>query len=116
MVKYELYNPKKIYITPSGAIADSEWVYNNYPASKSFKYIVGTDEAGETMFEFQSFQSLKSLNNIPISLSDEEAILQMEAIRNAPPEVDETPTAEERIAAAMEFQNMMSIPDETTTS
>lgn len=114
MIKYEIYNPEKTYVFMSGNLATPEEVARQYPASKTIKFVVETDDYGESMYGFQSFTSLKTLMGIDSSLNDKDALAEMEAIRNAPPEVDETPTAEERIAAAMEFQNMMSIPDETT--
>ena len=43
----------------------------------------------------------------------EEKIAKLEEIINAEPEVDTTPSADERIAAALEAQVMMSLPDET---
>ena len=43
-------------------------------------------------------------------MSDEEALAAIEYFEDNPPEPE--PTAEERIAAMMEFQVMMSLPDE----
>ena len=37
----------------------------------------------------------------------------IEEIVNTPQEVDDTPSAEERIAAALEYQVVASLPDET---
>ncbi|MCI9577016.1 MAG: hypothetical protein HFJ84_10325, partial [Clostridiales bacterium] len=45
-------------------------------------------------------------------LSEGEAIAKLEEIINTPPEepqIDDSPTPTERIAAAMEYQNLMSM-------
>ena len=51
--------------------------------------------------------------NIDQSLSTEEKIAKIEEIINTVPEPDTAPTAEERIAAALEYQVMASLPDDT---
>ena len=68
-----------------------------------------------------AFNSLKSNYQIDASLSDDEALAQIEEIMNTPQEVEEdtTPTPEERIAAALEYQALSSMEDtteETTTT
>ena len=58
------------------------------------------------------FSLLRSIYQIDPSMSDNEALAAIEEIKNTPPEVDDTPSAEERIAAALEYQVMSSLPDE----
>ena len=48
---------------------------------------------------------------IDASLSESEALAKIEEIINTEPEVDTTPSAEERIAAALEYQNLTSMED-----
>jgi hypothetical protein len=49
--------------------------------------------------------SLRNIFMIDESRTEEEAIIEIETIMNTP--VEQPVTAEERIAAAMEFQNLM---------
>lgn len=62
------------------------------------------------MFALQNLSAMRTFYNIDKSLSEDEAIAKMQEIVNTPPPEPE-PSAEERMAAAMEFQNMMTLPD-----
>lgn len=62
------------------------------------------------MFALQNLSAMRTLYNIDKSLSEDEAIAKIQEIVNTPPPEPE-PSAEERMAAAMEFQNMMTLPD-----
>ena len=53
-------------------------------------------------------QRLLLIMGIDSNLSDEESIRQIENLRNAPPPEPEV-SAEERIAAALEFQNVLNM-------
>ena len=101
MKKLLIYDRKTTYMYPSGKVATPEVVAKDYEASQAFKFVIETDEAQEVMYGFYPFSSLKSRYEIDSSLSDEEAIAQIEEIMNTPEEVVEAePSAEERIAAA----------------
>lgn len=112
MKKIELYTGNKIYMFPNGDIATKEKMLASFPAVLTFPHIIETDEAGEVAFAVQNLAATCSMYNIDLSLSTEEKITKIEEIINAVPEVDTTPTAEERIAAALEAQTLMSMPDE----
>lgn len=62
------------------------------------------------MFALQNLSAMRTFYNIDKSLSEDEAIAKIQEIVNTPPPEPE-PSAEERMAAAMEFQNMMTLPD-----
>lgn len=62
------------------------------------------------MFALQNLSAMRTFYNIDKSLSEDEAIAKIQEIVNTPPPEPE-PSAEERIAAAMEFQNMMTLSD-----
>ena len=115
MKKIELYTGDKIYMFPNGDIATKERMLEQFPAALTFDHIIETDEAGEVAFAVQNLSAMCSLYQIDTSLSTEEKITKLEEIVNAEPEVDTTPSAEERIAAALEAQVMMSLPDDTVT-
>lgn len=106
--KIEKYTGDKTYMFPNGAIATKEAVLKQFPAALSFAHFVETDENGEIMWAFQNLSAMRTMYEIDSSLSEEEALAKIEEIINTPPPEPE-PSAEERMAAAMEFQNMMSL-------
>lgn len=108
MIKIEKYNGSKTYMFPNGDLATPEVVKEKFPAVLTFAHIVETDEAGQVMFAIQNLAAIKSQMGIDSNLSDEESIKQIENIRNAPAPEPEV-TAEERIAAALEFQNVLNM-------
>lgn len=110
----EKYNGEKVYMFPNGVLATKEAVLEQFPAALAFSHIVETDEAGEVMFALQNLSAMRSMYEIDKSLSEAEAIAKIQEIVNTPQEIDDTPTAEERIASALEYQVMASLPDEET--
>lgn len=105
----EKYTGEKTYMFPNGDIGTPEKVYAQWPAAKSFTFIVETDEGGEVMWGFDNLSAICSMEGIDKILSEEEKIAKIQEIRNTVPEVDNTPSAEERIAAALEYQNVMAM-------
>ena len=108
MVKIEKYNSEKMYMYPSGVIATPERIKKDFPAVETFVHIIETDESGEVCFAVQNLAAVRSQMGIDPSLSEAEAIAKIEEIRNEPAQEAE-PTAEERIAAALEYQNLLSM-------
>lgn len=106
--KIEKYTGDKTYMFPNGAIATKEAVLKQFPAALTFVHFVETDESGEVMWAFQNLSAMRTMYEIDSSLSEEEALAKIEEIINTPPAEPE-PSAEERMAAAMEFQNLMSL-------
>ena len=115
MKKIELYTGDKIYMFPNGDIATKERMLQQFPAVLTFDHIIETDEAGEVAFAVQNLSAMCSLYQIDTSLPVEEKIAKIEEIVNNEPEEDTSASAEERIAAALEAQVMMSLPDDTAT-
>ena len=115
MKKIELYTGDKIYMFPNGDIATKKRMLQEFPAVLTFDHIIETDEAGEVAFAVQNLSAMCSLYQIDTSLPVEEKIAKIEEIINAEPEEDTSASAEERIAAALEAQVMMSLPDDTIT-
>ena len=112
----EKYTGEKIYMAPNGAIYDKATVLRDFPAALTFAHIVTTDEAGEVMFAMQNLSAMRTQYRIDSSLSEAEAITAIQDILNTPAKENTDPTAEERIAAALEYQVMASLPDEETTA
>ena len=105
MVKIEKYTGNKTYMYPNGALATPDTIKNDFPAVEAFVHIIETDEAGQVCFAVQNLAAVRSQMAIDSSLSEDEAIAKIEELRNAPiPEPDAT--AEERIEAALEYQNL----------
>lgn len=113
MKKLYFFDKTKTYIYPNNKLATPDVVAKDFPATQvGVKYVVTSDEEGVVMSGLDMFSTLKSVYQIDSSLSDEEALQAIENILNTPETVDETPSAEERIAAALEYQVMSSLPDE----
>ena len=64
------------------------------------------------MFAFENLSALRGIYNIDAALSETEAIAAIQEIINTPPAEPE-PSAEERVAAALEYQTLNSLPDVT---
>lgn len=111
----EKYTGDKTYMFPNGTLATPEVMLAKYPALQVFAHIIETDEAGEVCFAVQNLSAMRSMYGIDAALTEEEAIAAIQEIINADPVVDEEPSAEERIAAALEYQVMASLPDEEIT-
>lgn len=104
----EKYTGNKTYMFPNGAIATPEIIVEQFPAVNTFTHIIETDEAGEVCFAVQNLSAMRGFYNIDSSLTEEQAIAVIQEIVNTP-DPEPGPSAEERIAAAMEYQNMMSL-------
>lgn len=109
MKKVKKFDGSKTYMYPNGEIADKERILKDFPASLIFTHIIETDEAEEVCFAVQNLSAMRGVYNIASSLSEEEAIQAIEEIINTP--IEEEPSAEERIASALEYQNLMSMED-----
>lgn len=117
-IHLKLYNSNDIYMSPSGAIMDSAKVRNDFPAVSSFTFIVETDEYEEMMYGFYSLSAMKAKYGVDSTLNDEEAVqaieyaMNLEKIIDSQPSQEEAPvTAEERIAAALEYQMLNDMED-----
>lgn len=104
----EKYTGTKTYMFPNGAIATPEVMQAQFPAVLTFAHIIETDEAGEVAFAVQNLSAMRSFYKIDPTLSESEAIAAIQEIVNTP-EPEPEPSAEERIAAAMEYQNLMNM-------
>ena len=105
MIKIEKFTGDKTYMYPNGALATPDTIKNDFPAIEAFPHIIETDEAGQVCFAVQNLAAVRSQMGIDSALTEDEAIAAIEELRNAPiPEAE--PTAEERIAAALEYQNL----------
>ena len=109
MKKVIKYDGTKTFMYPNGALATPERVLADFPAALMFTHIIETDEQEQVCFAVQNLAAMRGVYGVDSSLSEDEAITKIEEIINTEPEYE--PSAEERIASALEFQNMVSLPD-----
>lgn len=108
----EKYTGEKTYMFPNGALATKEAVLARFPAALTFTHYVETDENGEVMWAFQNLSAMRTIYKIDKSLSEAEALAKIEGIVNAEPaKTSSVPDSSERIAAALEYQNLISMED-----
>jgi spore germination cell wall hydrolase CwlJ-like protein len=120
MIYLEKYNKNKVYMSPGGVVMDQEQVRKEFPAALQFAYVMQTDETGEMMYSMDSLSMMRTRYGIDASLDEDAAIAavkqameeEQDAQAAAAEEAANTATAEERIAAALEYQVMSSLPDE----
>ena len=108
MIKIKKYNGTETYMYPNGTLATPEVMLQKYPAILTFTHIIETDESEQVCWAVENLSAIRSMMGISADLSEEEAITAIEKERNAP-QPEPEPTAEERMAAAMEFQNLLSM-------
>ena len=111
MRKFELYTSTKTYMFPNGQLASPEAVAQRYPATAVFAHAVETDADSEVLFALENLSALRSRLGIDPALSAQDAIDEINVIANAAPETSDIPSAEERIAAALEAQLLLAMPD-----
>lgn len=107
MKKLEKYNSTKTYMFPNGALGTPAVVSAQYPATSVFAHVVETDDSGEVMFALQNLSAMRSMHGVDSTLTEAEAIAAIETIINTVPESE--PSADERIAAALEYQNLLTM-------
>jgi hypothetical protein len=105
MLKLEKFTGTKIYMFPNGEVATPEKIRTKFPAVDYFPHVIEVN--GDVCQAVMNLGALRSIHNIDAALTENEAITAIETIINTV--VEPEPTAEERIAAAMEFQNLMSL-------
>ena len=98
------FDSNKVMMYPNGALAR---IAEDFPAVNVFTHIIETDENEQVCFAVQNLSAMRTHYNIDKTLTEDEAIQAIEDIMNTPPE--DIPSAEERIASAMEYQNLMSL-------
>ena len=114
MSRYKIWDKQSNLITPTGKELTPEQVFAEYPAARlpNLKWIVC--DAPISMGVFMEFEATKEHYKrlgVPITdeMADQEVLDAISAWEENPPEPE--PTAEERIAAALEFQSIMMLPD-----
>ncbi|WP_425805253.1 hypothetical protein ACHOLT_01280 [Desulfitobacterium sp. Sab5] len=112
-MKYKIWNGTDSLITPVGEVLTADQVKERYPASavQGMKYIIGDAPISLGVFmEFsQTKEHYKTQYGLALTdnMTDQEVLDAIAYFEENPPVPD--PTAEERMAAAMEFQNLLAL-------
>lgn len=108
-VYLEIYNPTKTYILPSLVQATPQKLQEDYPVLTVMECVITTDVTKNFFYAIDTFLGMCDRHNINPEdyATKEETISALEAELSKEPVVDNTPTAEERIASALEYQNAL---------
>lgn len=110
MKKIRKYTGDKLFMYPNGDLATKDRMLKDFPAVLTFTHIIETDENEQVCFAVQNLSAMRGVYGVDPALTEDEAIAKIEEIINTPAPEPEA-SAEERIASALEFQNMMSLED-----
>ena len=109
MRKLTIYDGTKTYMYPNGTLATPERVLIDFPAITAFPHVVETDEGEQVLGAVMNLSQLRSNYAIDPSLTIPEAVAELEYLINNPPEPVQEVTVEERIASALEFNNLLNM-------
>ena len=99
----------KTRMFPSKRVCTREVFYDKYPAANQFTFCIVTDDADEIIMQVETLNTLKARYNVPADTPDYDAILQIQDAMNAPVENTLAASPEERIAASLEYQNLLAM-------
>lgn len=113
-MKYKIWDKQTTLVTPVGEVLTPTQVIQRYPAAAvdGMKYVIADQATSMAVFmELEATKEHYKRLGVPITdgMTDQEVLEAITHWEENPPEPE--PTAEERIAAAMEFQNIMMLPD-----
>ena len=119
MARYAIWNKKDEIITPVGEIFTAEQWMNRYPMAKLDRITVvcaGGEINGAFFGTLGQMVEMYAKNGCDFSAcaTDEEKLAAIEAFEDAMNTPSNEPGTDERIAAALEYQVMSSLPDEET--
>ena len=110
MARYAIWNKKDNVITPIGEVLTPEQWIERYPVAGALKTVCAGGELNGAFFGiFSSMVDMYATQGCDFSgcTTDEEKLACIEAFEDEMNKPSTEPTAEERIAAAMEYQNAM---------
>ena len=113
MSKVVKYDYKTTYMFPTGKLASPEVVASEYPATEAFDHVFYLDDSKTILTSMEPIGAACARYHIDTDLPEDEqlaAIQKAVDTRAAEAEVQNPePSAEERIAAALEYQNLLSM-------
>lgn len=107
MKYFEFYDNTKTYYSPIGEVYSPEVVGMTYAIVNSgLPVVIDTDKSHMLFGGYGLLSQYRDTYDIDDELTNEEALAEIERIANLPQPKPE-PTPEERIASAMEYQNLI---------
>ena len=106
MIKIVKFDKSTTYMFPDGKMATPEAITAMFPATEYFTHVI--EVIGNICGAVMELSALRAKYDIDNALTEDEAITEIERIMNTPAPEPE-PSTDERIAAAMEFQNLLSL-------
>lgn len=121
MKRYAIWNKTDPIITPIGEVLTAEQWIKRYPVAgvPSITIVCAAGEINGGFFGTlgQMVQTYEAQGaDFSACTTNEEKLEVIEAFENTMNTPSDEPTTDERIAAALEYQVMASLPDETTES
>ena len=107
----EKYDGAKTYMFPDGTLATPETVIQQFPAILAFAHIIETDVLGEVMFAVQNLSAMRSSYELDMTLTEDEAITELQRIINLPPATPVVDDTQQRIADALQDLVVLNMPD-----
>lgn len=109
-MKYKIWDKQEVLITPIGEVLQPQDVFQKYPMAQlpNFKFIICDAPINMGVFmEFEQTKMTYKNMGVPITedMTEQEVLDAITFFEENPPAPE--PTAEERIAASLEFQSMM---------
>lgn len=121
MKRYAIWDKQSPIITPIGEVFTPDQWIQRYPVAgvSSITVVCGAGEINGSFFGTLG-QMVQMYENQGADFSacetDEDKLEVIEAFEDAMNTLSTEPTTDERIAAALEYQVMSSLPDDTTES
>ena len=113
-MRYKIWDKWSNLVTPVGEVLTPEQVFERFPAAAldGLKYVIADQPVSMAVFmEFEATKNHYRKLGVSITddMTDQEVLDAISEWEENPPEPE--PSAEERIAAALEFQNLTMLPD-----
>lgn len=114
--RYAIWDKASAVITPTGEYFTAEQWLARYPAAQVLTYVCQAGEINGGFFD--SLAQMKAVYgqagcDFGACTTDEECLDAIEAFEDAQRQAGTEPGSEERIAAALEAQNLMAMDDAT---
>jgi len=105
-IKLEFYEGGKTFMYPNGKIATPEVIEADFPAISLFPHVIEINgNVLQAVLEFESFKNSRGVTQEDDAL----ALQELEDLLNNPASASAIPSSEERIAAALEFNNLLNM-------
>lgn len=105
-IKLEFYEGGKTFMYPNGKIATPDVIEADFPAISLFPHVIEVNgNVLQAVLEFESFKNSRGVTQSDNML----ALQELQDIVNNPVISAVLPSSEERIAAALEFNNLLSM-------